>query len=700
MKFSHFEFDPQVDRLGEGPQSEVFRATDTQLGRVVALKVLRPNVEIDPESSRRFEREAKHTSLLVHPNIATIYEYGQDHGTSYIAMEFLDGRTLDKVLKQRAVSTEECVRIGQQVAAGLALVHSKGLIHRDLKPGNVMILENGQVKLLDFGIARSMRESTITQSGLLVGTVLYMSPEQVRGEELDVRSDVFALGAVLYHAATGTLPFPGRSFPEVCMAILDGNPKRPSQVRTSIPKALEDVILKCLSRDPRNRYANGAAAHGALLAVSEALRLTHTVDSAATLRAKVYLMPLALANTREGARLLASGLRRDLKSTLERGTNLEVALVEADVPPTDDKEAFFVRGTLDWQAPHGTVDWSLSRFELDGGNSVLVSERCEQSDADEWGLQAQLVGGIARVLRKRLGEHAYRMPVDQKREPERARAYLVHAHDVMLRGTGRHLLAAISSFRRAIEADDSLALAHAGMAEALVRKFLYFEGNQSFLVEAQESARRALSLQPECAEAHTSLGFALAAAGSLAPAQREYRIAIQIDNKEWLAHRLLGAVLAREGNSKSAAPLLRRAIALRPTNIGSYDHLYCVLKASDRYEEALEIADRGIKAARERLKSVEDDQDGRLHLALLFARLELADDARAAIERARELYPKDGFTLFHAACAHAVIGDTEIALALLKEAQARGYYVQSELARNGDLDPLRGEPEFQALSDG
>lgn len=698
MKFSHFEFDPQADRLGEGPQSEVFRATDTQLGRVVALKVLRPNVEIDPESSRRFEREAKHTSLLQHPNIATIYEYGQDHGTSYIAMEFLDGRTLDKVLKQRALSTDECVRIGLQVAAGLALVHSKGLIHRDLKPGNVMLLENGQVKLLDFGIARSMREQNITQSGMLVGTVLYMSPEQVRGDELDVRSDVFALGSVLYHACTGALPFPGRSFPEVCMAILDCNPKKPSQVRPSVPRALEDFVLKSMARDPQQRYANGAAAHGALLAVSESLRLTGGAEMGVTLRGKVCLMPLALANTREGARLLASGVRRDLKSTLERGTSIEATLVESDQPPAPEKEAFVVRGTLDWQPPRGTIDWALSRLEESGQESELARERAEHEDADEWGLQAQLVGGIARLLKKRLGEHAYKMPAEQKREPARARAHLVHAHDVMMRGTSRHLLAAISSFRRAVEADDSLALAHAGMAEALVRKFLYFDGDRTFLEEGQESARRALVLQPECAEAHTSLGFALAVGGSHAAAQREYRIAIQIDNKEWFAHRLLGAELAREGNLKAASPLLRRAIALRQTNIGSYDHLFCVLKASDRYEEALEIAERGIEAGRERLRNADDDQDARLHLALLFARMGLADDARAAVQRARELYPKDGFTLFHAACVHAVVGDTQEAIELLKLAQARGYYVQSELARNGDLDSLRGEPEFRALA--
>jgi eukaryotic-like serine/threonine-protein kinase len=240
MRFAHFQFDPKVDKLGEGPSSQVYRATDQQLGRPVALKILRPHVEFDPAAKERFEREAKHTSNLAHSNIATVYEYGQDRGTSFIAMELLEGRTLDKVLKEGLLELDLGFKIALQVASAFALVHERGLIHRDLKPANVMVLSNGQVKLLDFGICRSTAESEITQEGMLIGTVLYMSPEQVLGEELDFTSDVFAFGAVFYHAFTGELPFPGKAFPEVCLAILEANPKPASAVRPGLPKALDD----------------------------------------------------------------------------------------------------------------------------------------------------------------------------------------------------------------------------------------------------------------------------------------------------------------------------------------------------------------------------------------------------------------------------------------------------------------------------
>ncbi|HUR27598.1 MAG TPA: serine/threonine-protein kinase, partial [Planctomycetota bacterium] len=179
MQFAHFSFDPVKDLLGEGPLSEVYRAMDQTLDRTVALKILRSHVEIDPEADKRFEREAKHTSRLMHPNIATIYEYGSSGGRSFIAMEYLEGRTLDKIIKDGQLGADEGLRIAIQLTSALALVHKNGLIHRDLKPANVMVLDDGTVKLLDFGIARANGEATITQHGMLVGTVLYMSPEQV-----------------------------------------------------------------------------------------------------------------------------------------------------------------------------------------------------------------------------------------------------------------------------------------------------------------------------------------------------------------------------------------------------------------------------------------------------------------------------------------------------------------------------------------
>jgi len=699
MQFAHFEFDSEADRLGEGALSEVYRAVDEHLGRTVALKILRAHVEIDPAADQRFHREAKHTSSLQHPNIATIYEYGRDQGTSFIAMEYLEGRTLDKILRDQTLGYEECLRIALQVAAALAHVHKHGLIHRDLKPGNIMVLDDGTIKLLDFGIARASDESSITQHGTLVGTVLYMSPEQVRGDELDLRSDIFSFGSVLYHAMTGALPFPGKSFPEVCMAILDGEPRPPSQVRTGFPKPLEDLILTCLSPQPADRYPNADEVYGQLLSLAD--RRMSRPRSGSQIGGTLVIPPIDCgAGPESHADQIAGSLRKDLASELGRTKGLTVWLLEGSDLPSGGGYDYVLQTTLVLEPPSGTLNLVLERYVREDGR-VTMSERnsdqIRQTEPDEWALQADLVRAAVRTIRRRLSQMVVTPTEDAARNRNRALELTRRAHDVLLKGTSKHLMAAISSFRAAIDADSYCALAYAGLSEALVRKYLYWEGDEAFLTEAREFADRSLALDRECAEAHTSLGFANHLSGRLAEAGREYRIAIQQDNTEWLAHRLLGAVMAREGNFKSASGILRRAIALKPTHIGSYDHLYTVLQRLDRYQESLEVADEGISAAAEHLDQESDDQEARLHLALLHARLGSHEKARGQVERAMEVAPKDGYTSFHAACVFAVTGDFTDAIDLLIRARDRGFYIQSELRNNTDLDILRGLPEFREL---
>ncbi len=700
MKFASFEYDPATDRLGEGPQSEVFKATDTRLGRTVALKFLRPHVELDPETVTRFEREAKHTSTLAHPNIATVYEYGQHEGTSFIALEYLEGQTLDKILQEgRAINFDDAVRYGLQVASALQLVHEHQLIHRDLKPANIMVLQDGTVKLLDFGICRSTGESNITQEGMLVGTVLYMSPEQVRGQELDVRSDVFAFGAVFYHLLTGELPFPGRNFPEVCMAILDGNTRPPSELRPGLPEPLETFVMKCLAREPQDRFDNGSALFAELQHADKLVKDIKVARSAVNLRGRIAVPPFEVLGGDEHTRLFAGSLRRDLQSELERSTGLEIHLLEADQPAPTFPGLHVLRGSLELRGTSGVFEFRLRRNGRNPGETTeLAHERLEHTDTDEWGLQGQLVRALARSVRRRLSEDTIEELPGVKRDPKQAETQARQAHVVLHRGTTKHLLAAVSGFRRAIEKDAACAIAHAGLAEALVRKFIYWDGDRTFLEEAFDAARRALQLDPNCAEAHTSLGFAYAMTGQSDDALREYRMAIRLDNDEWLAHRFMGAVLARQGNFKVAVGLLRRAIALEPNHIASYDHLYHVLLRLDRYEEGLEIADEGISAARRHLKQVPEAQEARLHLALLQARMKFDSDARTTLIEARAFAPKDGYTLFHIACVLALLGDRDQAMAALTEAQARGYYLRSELWSNSDLDPLRELPAFLQLA--
>ncbi len=756
MKFGkedRYEFDPKQDRLGESPHSEVFRARDLQLERDVALKILRANSEIDPEAAERFSREARHTGTLIHPNIGMVYdfatlrgeEFGHFNGASYIAMEYLKGRSLAQVIQHRSLSYEEGLRTAEQLTDALSAVHAAGLIHRDLKPANVMLLEDGTAKLLDFGISRVKGELSLTQDGVLVGTVLYMSPEQVRGGELDGRSDLFSLGSVLYHALTQTLPFPGRTFPEVCMAILDGRPKPPTQVRSGFPPVLENFLLRCMSPDLEDRFSDANAAQGSLLEVRNSMRLVERSAPRNSLQGRVFLLPLTVTRPSasplatvvdateakhvdkeyEASTGLARGVIQDVESILARSTELELVRLRASdfassatlsttVFSAPREGDLMVRGALTVSGPKATLDYevgcrepdredvekaadSVSRDPTGGTWRTLWRDQLSHQDENDFGLQSHLASALARTIRRRLSEVPAAKAPSLQRQTQRARTLTVRAHEILHKSTSGHLLRAMSGFRQAIEADPTCAIAHAGLSEALVYKYLMWDGDGSFLTHAVDEAHRALDLDPDCPEAHTSLGFAYSMLGRGADAMREWRLAIQLDHGEWLAHRLLGARYSRRGNFAEAIALLNKAIDLKPNHLAAYDHLYSALDKADRYTDALVIADKGVQRAKRHLEKVPDDQDVRLHLVLLLARRGSKDDAMREAERAQKLCPKDGYTLFHLACAYSLCGEVRRALDLLIEAQSRGYFIQSELHINTDLDPLRGNAEFQTL---
>src|SRR5579864_4284412 len=250
-----------ISRLGQGGMGAVYLADDTRLGRRVALKVLPPEVATDPDRMHRFVQEAKLASALTHPNVATIFEIGQQDNTRFLAMEYVEGRPLLERIKEGPLKIPELVRIGMQVGDALDDAHSKGIIHRDIKPANLMITPRGHVKVLDFGLAKlqaghkSAEETQLlTSAGLVVGTVEYMSPEQALGREVDYRSDIFSLGVVLYEMATGRLPFSGSTPSETMARILQAQPDAVARFNYEAPEGLERAIRKCLEKDRERRY--------------------------------------------------------------------------------------------------------------------------------------------------------------------------------------------------------------------------------------------------------------------------------------------------------------------------------------------------------------------------------------------------------------------------------------------------------------
>ncbi len=262
---SHYEI---LEQLGQGGMGVVYKTRDTRLDRLVALKILPPEAVREPERRRRFVQEAKSASALNHPNIVAVYDIDSAAGVDFIAMEYVEGRTLEEVIGRKGLALKEALRYSVQIADALSRAHAAGLVHRDLKPANIMVTAEGQVKVLDFGLAKLVEpeessdetptmtasEQKITKEGKIVGTLAYMSPEQAEGKRVDGRTDIFSFGAVLYQMLTGERPFHGNTQLELATAILRQDPKPPSAIRDVVPPEVERAVLRCLRKDPNRRW--------------------------------------------------------------------------------------------------------------------------------------------------------------------------------------------------------------------------------------------------------------------------------------------------------------------------------------------------------------------------------------------------------------------------------------------------------------
>ena len=722
---SHYSI---LEKLGAGGMGVVYKAEDTRLGRLVALKFLPEGLSSDRLAVERFKREARAASGLNHPHICSVYDIGEHAGRHFIVMELMEGTALNHRIAGRPQSTDQILELGTEIADALVAAHAKGLIHRDIKPANVFITQRGQAKLLDFGLAKPGLESpregpvaksaaptqeNLTSSGVVVGTPAYMSPEQVRGENLDPRTDLFSLGAVLYEMATGRQPFAGSTTGMVQEAILNRAPVPAGRVNPELPAKLEEIINRTLEKDRQLRYQTasdlradlqrlrrdtesarvaassgvvspgprsgrrnrmsvlaGALAVVAVLALGTWVSLSRATGDAID---SLAVLPFTNAGGDADTEYLSDGITESLINNLSQLPNVRVKARSTvfrykgkDADPQKAGQELGVRAVLSGRLLR-RGDTLVVRAELMdiAKGSQLWGQQYNRKAADVLALQDELSMEIVAKLRLRLtGEEKQKLTKRYTRDAEAYELYLKGRYHWNKRSPDG-LTKAIEYLRQAIDKDPTFALAYAGLSEAYGRSaFLNMGPPGEAMPRAKASASKALEIDGDLVEAHISLGYSSFTYDWDWPAAtKHFERAMALNSAAVNSHVSYAFYLAVAGRSAEAVSVARRARDLDPVSASLSHSLAVQLFLARNFDDAIAECTRTLEI---------DPNYAIAHevLGVSYAAKGMYREALPAMERAVALNPASAITLGLRAHVHGKLGDRTQALEILDQLAA------------------------------
>jgi serine/threonine-protein kinase len=603
-----------ASKIGAGGMGEVYRATDTKLGRDVALKLLPAEMASDPERLARFRREARAVATLNHPHIVTIFSVEEADGIHFLTMELVEGQSLDRLIPESGLPVERIVEIASALADALAAAHDKGIVHRDLKPANVMVTGEGRVKVLDFGLAKEMRphdpaDATLTSAGktavgVVLGTPAYMSPEQIAGRTLDHRTDIFSLGIILYEMASGRRPFEGASSAELASTILRDTPRPLTEIRADLGNDLCRLIQRCLEKEPRDRFSSARDVRDGLQALRLASGSGARPATSTSPPPSIAVLPFVNRSGDADNEFFSDGLSEDLINALSRLPGLQVA---------SRTSAFRFRGgDLDIRQigrqlevatlVEGSVRRSGARLRVTAqlvnaeNGYQLWSERYDRQMADVFEIQDEIVASIVKaVVPALLGDTAHAV----ERSTENTEAYELYLK-------GRHywhqrspstLRLAIQCFEQAIQLDPQYALAHAGLADCygILRLYGWISAEEG-RPKAHAAMTKAMALAPASLEANFSRAFyAFQFERDWHVAGTDFQKAVAINPRSSLAQGYYAVFLAMEGRADDAVPHATLACQLDPLSAFIHSLASVALYSLGRLDEAERAAQQALE---------------------------------------------------------------------------------------------------------
>lgn len=642
-----------IEELGKGGMGKVYKVQDTKINEKIALKLIKPEIAMDKKTIERFSNELKFARKIRHKNICQMFDLGEERGAHFITMEFVEGQDLKKLIRQTGqLAIGTTISISEQVCDGLIEAHKSGVVHRDLKPSNIMIDTDGNARIMDFGIARSVEGKGITGAGVMIGTPEYMSPEQVEGKEVDQRSDVYSLGVILYEMVTGQVPFEGDTPFTIGVKHKNEIPRNPKELNANLSDNLSALIMRCLEKEKGERYQNAAEVRSELINIKQGMPTTEKIapakksitakETTVTFGLKKLLVPALVVvaivviglilwkpwapkeplppyaekpsiavlpfkdlSPQMDQQHLCSGIPSDLVQRLTQVENLWIPAWASsssfNVEDMDIKEMGkklnvdkVLTGTL--QKADNKLRITVELINIDN-NDLIWTERYERDEGGIFELQDDITQAIIDNLKvKLLGEEKAGLSRRYTENVQAYNLYLLGRHFWNKR-TGSDMLRSIEYFEKAIEIDPEYALAFAGIADAYIAMagWLFLPTRQAF-PKAREQAQKALEIDDTLAEAYCSLAtikkeFEYDWAG----AEEYYRKALELDPRYATGHQWYAEFLVTMDRFDEAFVEYQIAQKLDPLSPVIYVAEASAHYYAERYDKCIELCQKALE---------------------------------------------------------------------------------------------------------